>query len=244
MRILFTTLSLIFAHGLSAYSLPEVGQFTGQKKPSVAIEEQRQEFMDKVTEEVSSEESENETNSAESLPLVENTSVDPAVQSVSFAEYYENKDEQPRRNISLEFRALGKVYQMGIDKRLSNRLGLGVFYGAFLGEVVGTDKPVFLGPLKHYGLQMNAYLGEEYGVGLFAKVGLHQNSISEGGHRTYIIVDGDVFMENGDRKNGHLIGLGYRVSYKKFFGSIGMDYFRVGRLKNFIPLSLGLGYFF
>ena len=162
---------------------------------------------------------------------------------ISLEEVEENKSGV----ILTSVRYLGPITQGGPEIRVYNQFSLGLNLGQFSGQKAGSDKRGFIQDLKHYSVTFNAYLGktkDAFDSGLYFRFGFNYNIMGKDNSIKEVIVDDKSFIRPGEERYGAQLGIGYGYRFGSLYTSIGAEYFRVGVLKNLVPLSFTVGLVF
>ncbi len=163
---------------------------------------------------------------------------------------YENQDSGPYRpkfGLGVNYRYLGNLNKVGIEKSLFKHVSASLFYGRFQGEYYGSGKDGIIPGLNHYALELNFYLNSQkrvFGNGPLLKLGTHYNTLDARVDAEKIEVDGQEVISKGEKKWGPTFGAFYFWQWKYVNLSIGMEYYTLGKLRSFVPLSTSLGFAF
>jgi hypothetical protein len=152
--------------------------------------------------------------------------------------------EEHRNKWILQYRYLGVLSQVGVERALGGQISAGLYYGRYAGKVAGTDKLGFIPDLEHVALQFNAYLNKDkvaLANGIVTRFALHVNRQKENDLVKSIQVDGVDVIIPGQTKVGTLLGIGYQYNWKMVSLNAGMEYLTMGPLKSFVPLAIGVG---
>lgn len=147
----------------------------------------------------------------------------------------------------IQYRYLGVLSQIGIERALIGRVSAGLYYGRYAGKVAGTDKLGFIPGLEHVALQVNAYLnGQKKALsrGLVTRFAIHANRQSDNDLVKSVQVDGLDVIVPGQTRVGTLLGIGYQFNWNSISLNAGMEYLTMGPLKSFVPLAIGVGFTF
>lgn len=147
----------------------------------------------------------------------------------------------------IQYRYLGVLSQVGIERALIGRVSAGLYYGRYAGKVAGTDKLGFIPGLEHVAFQVNAYLnGQKKALsrGLVTRFAIHANRQSDNDLVKSVQVDGLDVIVPGQTRVGTLLGIGYQYNWKSISLNAGMEYLTMGPLKSFVPLAIGVGFTF
>lgn len=148
--------------------------------------------------------------------------------------------------VLLSGRYLGQVGQLGIESRLHSTFTLAFHYGRFQGEAFGQDNKGIISGLDQFLLSGTYYLNSENKAfnGPFLRGGVQRTSYQKNQGANVILYKSKEVLKPGDEKYGPHIGVGYAWSKDFFFGSLGIDYFKVGAWQSVAPLSFSLGILF
>ena len=156
----------------------------------------------------------------------------------------ESKKYVPSMGLGINYRYLGQLNKIGIEKSITRQLSAGLYTGRFQGRYYGTDKEGLISDLEHYALEFNFYLNSAkraFHTGPLIKFGVHYNRLKAGVDALQIEVDGQKIIGQGESKFGPLVGAAYFWQWKYVNLTAGAEYFVLGKLKSFVPLSLSLG---
>ncbi len=155
-----------------------------------------------------------------------------------------NEKYQPRLGLGLGYRYLGHLNKVGLEKSIYRQFSAGLYYGRFTGRYYGADKDGFIAGLQHYSLEINVYLNgrkKAFSSGPILKLGTHYNRMSATGDARQIEVDGQKVIARGENKWGPLLGAAYFWQGPYINLTVGSEYFVLGKLKSFVPLTVSLG---
>ena len=156
----------------------------------------------------------------------------------------ESKDYVPTMGLGINYRYLGQLNKIGIEKSITRQFSAGLYTGRFQGRYYGTEKEGMISDLQHYALEFNFYLNsakKAFQTGPLIKFGVHYNRLKSGVDAQQIEVDGEKVIGEGESKFGPLVGAAYFWQWKYVNLTAGAEYFVLGKLKSFVPLSLSLG---
>ncbi len=156
----------------------------------------------------------------------------------------ESKEYTPSLGLGLGYRYLGNLNKVGIEKSLYRQFSASLFYGRFSGKYYGADKDGLIPGLDHYSLEFNIYLNQRkkaFCSGPILKLGTHYNRLKEGIDAKQIEVDGQKVIGSGEEKWGPILGAAYFWQGRYINLTIGSEYFVLGKLKSFVPLTVSLG---
>jgi len=168
------------------------------------------------------------------------TEVSTSSSSTPLIDRYKN----PEAGLGIGIRHLGILTKVGMEKSVYRQMSVGLYYGRFLGHYYGTHKKGVIPGLDHYSLEFNIYLNSHKKVftsGPILKFGAHYNYLKNSPNTQQVEVKGEKVIGRGEHKWGPLIGAAYSWQGPYVNLSVGLEYFVLGKLKSFVPLSVGLG---
>lgn len=152
--------------------------------------------------------------------------------------------ENSEKKWAINFRYLGVLTQIGVERKLGGRVSGALYYGRYQGKVAGTDDLGLIPDLHHAALQTNIYLGSEglaLSKGPVIRFGVHANQQKNNALVKSVQVDGVDVIVPGQTRYGTLLGLGYFWQYRWLSASIGAEYLTLGPLKNLVPIAASIG---
>jgi len=159
--------------------------------------------------------------------------------------YDESEDKDgPHLGLGIGYRYLGHLNKIGIEKSLARQFSAGLYYGRYTGNYYGVEKGGLIPGFYHYSLELNFYLNSQkkaFHSGPLFKLGAHYNTLKNGVDALQIEVDGQKVIAQGENEWGPLFGAYYFWQWRYINLSIGAEYFTLGSLKSFVPLSASLG---
>lgn len=214
-------------------------QVSGDDKTEILVTEEASEEVTETTEAEAPQET--QKNQEHQVELKADIPLDTSLASDFTSDY---KLEEHYNKWIIQYRYLGVLSQVGIERSLGGQVSAGLYYGRYAGKVAGTDKLGFIPGLEHAALQVNAYLNSEkmaLANGLVTRFAVHVNKQKENDLVKSIQVDGVDVIVPGQTKVGTLLGIGYQWSWKKVSLNAGVEYLTMGALKSFVPLAIGVG---
>ena len=151
---------------------------------------------------------------------------------------------RPAIGLNFNYRYVGQLNKVGLEKSLYRQITAGLYYGRFTGTYYGNDESGFIPGLTHYSFETNIYLNSAkraFENGFVLKFGGHYNTQKAGVDVREVRIDGEKVIGAGENKFGPLVGASYYWQWKYANLAVGMEYYTLGRLKSFSPLVVSLG---
>lgn len=167
-----------------------------------------------------------------------------AITSVTEVKQRKHDPYKPQAGFGVGIQHLGILTKVGLEKSLFKQLSAGLYYGRFLGHYYGTDKKGIIPGLSHYSLEFNIYMNSQNKVfrsGPVLKFGAHYNRLNNNLAAEQVEVKGQKVIGRGEHRWGALIGAAYFWQGPYVNLSVGSEYFALGKLKAFVPLTVSLG---
>lgn len=185
-----------------------------------------------------------ETSVVDSTRMVEESSLEQKIEVLNYSGGDVSDSLPNQKKFGVNFRYLGVLSQVGVEARVYRQFSMGIHYGRYNGKVAGTDKLGLIPDLQNLNLSLNAYLGREklaFTNGLVIRFGVHANRQKKNDLVQSIQVDGKDIIRPGETKIGTLLGVGYHYQHKNVFASLGIEYLKLGPLKNLVPIAATVG---
>lgn len=165
--------------------------------------------------------------------------------------HYDSPDDEryiPSLGLGFNYRYLGHLNKIGLEKSLWSQISAGLYYGRFYGAYYGSENgngnDGIVPGLDHYSLEFNFYLNSQkkaFRNGPVIKLGAHYNQLASDVDVERLEVEGETVINQGENKWGPLLGASYFWQWKYVNLNVGAEYFVLGKLKSFVPLAISLG---